>query len=209
MWDFQTVAASRRSSLCRATFLRPSPASAPRLRAPVAGGRPRCAGAEGPHRRRRSRCPLGGPHRNRGRPGAGRPRTLRRGSDHGTGRRFQRLYPLQRVQLREPPGLDPRAASRRHAEACQAGGPRSQLPTRAAEDRPRPAAAGAGGGPAGGDARGAVVRGRGPHVRGDAAQHGRGHSHAPWAGCGARPCRPTPPLRPTTTAVRWSISAAA
>ena len=161
---------------------------------PVAGGRPQCAGAEGPSRRGRSRCPVGGPHRNGGRSGTGRPRALRRGSDHGTGRRSQRLHPLQRVQFREQPGLDPRAAARRHAEAGQAGGPRSQLPARAAEDRPRPSAAGAGGGPAGGDVARAVVRGRGPHVRGVAAQHGRGHSQRRGPGVGQGPADRRPRL---------------
>ena len=73
-------------------------------------------------------------------------------------------------------------------------------------DRPH---AGAGSGPAGRNARGAVVRGGGPHVRGAAAEHGRGHLERRRAASAARPCRPTPPPRPTTTAARWSTSAAA
>ena len=69
---------------------------------------------------------------------------LRHGPDHRAGDRSARLHRLQRLQFRQQAGVDPRAAARRHAQAGQARGHRSQPHARAVEDRGRPAAAGAG-----------------------------------------------------------------
>ena len=161
-------------------------------------------------RGRRPRRPLRGRHPDGRRPGAGPERALRHGADHRAGDRSARLHHFQRLQLREQAGVHPGAAARRQpAQVGQAGGHRSQPHDRALEDRGRPAAADARHRPRGRDARGTMVHRRGADLPARSAQHVRGHPQRHRTRLGKGPPDRRRRCRRTTTAVRWSISAAA